>query len=58
MNELVMTFPPSSAFPARSLRFTILGEIFAYVAVFNLTNEVVTFRLSGRCMLGVFLLPV
>ena len=33
------------------------GEIFAYVTVFNPTNEVVTFRLRGWCMLGMFLLP-
>ena len=38
------------------LLFTILGEIFAYVTVFNPTNEVVTFSLCGRCMLGMFLL--
>ena len=45
-------------YPAMSLGFTILGEIFAYVTVFvNLTIEVVTFRLRGYCMLGVFLLP-
>ena len=42
--------------PAISLRFTILGEIFAYVTVFNPTIEVVTFRLCGWCMLGVILL--
>ena len=47
----------------RSLRLTILGEIFAYVTVFfwffflNPTIEVVTFRLRGWCMLGVSLLP-
>ena len=33
--------------PAISLGFTILGEIFAYVTVFNPTIEVVTFRLRG-----------
>ena len=44
--------------PAVSLGFTILGEIFAYVAIFNATIEVVTFCLHGWCMLGVFLLPV
>ena len=43
--------------PAISLEFTILGEIFAYVTVFNPTIEVVTFRLRGWCMLGVFILP-
>ena len=34
--------------------FTSLGEIFAYVTVLNPTVEVVTFRLRGWCMLGVF----
>ena len=34
-------------------RFTSLGEILAYVTVFNPTIEVVTFRLRGWCMLGV-----
>ena len=34
-----------------------LGEIFAYVTVFNPTIKVVTFRLRGWCVLGVFLLP-
>ena len=43
--------------PAISVGFTILGEIFAYVTVFNPTIEVVTFRLHGWCMLDVFLLP-
>ena len=35
-----------------------LGEIFVYVTLFyfNPTIEVVTFRLCGWCMLGVFLL--
>ena len=47
----------SSAFLDMSLRFTILGEIFAYVTVFNPTNKVVTFCLQGFCILGVFLLP-
>ena len=28
-----------------------------YVTIFNPTFEVVTFRLRGWCMLGVFLLP-
>ena len=32
---------------ATSLGFTIWGEIFAYVAIFNPTIEVVTFRLRG-----------
>ena len=45
----------SSAFPARSLGFTIFGgKIFAYVTIFNPTIEVVTFCLHGWCMLGVF----
>ena len=36
----------------------LLGEIFAYVTVFfNPTVKVVTFRLRGWCVLGVFLLP-
>ena len=51
----------SSASPAISLGFTTLGEIFAYVTVFcfffNPTIEVITFRLCGWCMLGVFLSP-
>ena len=35
----------------------LLGEIFAYVTVFfNPTIKVVTFRLHGWCVLGVFLL--
>ena len=41
--------------PAISLGFTIFGEIFAYVTVFfNPTIKVVTFRLRGWCVLGVF----
>ena len=32
----------------------LLGEIFAYVTVFNPTIKVVTFRLRGWCVLGVF----
>ena len=47
----------SSAFPALSLGFTILGEIFVYVTIFNPTIEVVTFCPHEWCMLGVFLLP-
>ena len=35
----------------------LLGEIFAYVTVFNPTIKVVTFRLRGWCVLGVFSLP-
>ena len=46
----------SSAFPAIPLGFTNLGEIFAYVTVFHLTIEVVTFRFHAWCMLSVFLL--
>ena len=34
-----------------------LGEIFAYVIVFNPTIKAVTFCLRGWCVLGVFLLP-
>ena len=44
-----------SPFPAISRGFTALGEILAYVTVSNPTIEVVTFRLRGWCMLGVFL---
>ena len=44
-----------------SLGFTIFGETFVYVTVFvlflNPAIEVVTFRLRGWCMLGVFLSP-
>ena len=44
--------------PAISLGSPLLGEIFAYVTVFfNPTIKVVTFRLRGWCVLGVFLLP-
>ena len=43
--------------PARSLGFTILGEICAYVTIFYPTIEAVTFFLREWCMLGVFLLP-
>ena len=47
----------SPAFPAISLGFTTLGEVFVYGTVFvNPTIEVVTFCLHGWCMLGVFLL--
>ena len=47
---------------AKSLGFTILGEIFAYMTAFcSPTIEVVTFRLHGwnvlGVVLGVFLLP-
>ena len=37
--------------------FPFVGEIFAFVTVFNPTIEVVTFRLRGWCVLGVVLLP-
>ena len=37
--------------------FAILGEILAFVTVFIPVIEVVTLRLRGWCMLGVFLLP-
>ena len=51
-------FSSSSALPAISVGCTIFGEIFVYVTIFfNPTVEVVTFRLCGWCMLGVFLLP-
>ena len=43
--------------PAVTLGFTIPGEIFWYVTIFDPTIEVVTFRLREWCMLGVFLLP-
>ena len=48
---------PLLRFPAIYLGFTILGDIFAYVTIFNPTIEVVTFLLRGLCILGVFLLP-
>ena len=46
----------ASAFPARSLGFTIVGSIvFTHVTVlFNPTTEVVTCHLHAWCMLGVF----
>ena len=49
-----------SGFPAISLGFTILGEIFKHVLLFffNPTIELVTLCLRGWYMLGVFLLPV
>ena len=43
-------------YPAISMGSTLLGEIFAYVTVFNQSMEVVTFCLRGWLMLGVFLL--
>ena len=42
------TSSSTSTSPARSLGFTILGEIFAYVTVFNIIIEVATFRLRGK----------
>ena len=42
---------------AISLGFPILGEICAYVTIFNPTTEVVTLYLHGWYMVGVFLLP-
>ena len=46
----------SSVFPARSLGFTIFGEIFCVCDLFfNPTIQVVTFRLRGWCKLGEFL---
>ena len=52
-----VTSSSSSVFPAVSLGFTILGEILASVTIKktqNLTIEVVTFRLHGWCMLGMW----
>ena len=46
----------SSAFTSYISGFTIFGEVFAYVTVFNPTIEAVTFRLHAWCMLGAFLL--
>ena len=45
----------SFSFPCRSLGFTIFYEIFSYV-ILNPTIDVVTFRLRGWCMPGLFLL--
>ena len=50
----------SSAFPSYISGVHHLDESFVYVTnfvYFNPTIEVVTFRLRGWCMLGVFLLP-
>ena len=55
-NHHRITFLLLLHFPAMSLGFTILGEIFAYVAIFNPTIGVVTVRLCEWCMLDVFLL--
>ena len=54
---LLLSSSSSSVYPALSLEFTFFGEIFVNVTVFNPTIEIVTFRLCGWCMLGVFLLP-
>ena len=43
--------------PAISLGFTIVGEIFVYMTIFNPAIEVVTFHFHGWCMLSVCLLP-
>ena len=47
----------SSVFPAVSVASNNLGNIFAYVIIFNPTTETATFCLLGWCMLGVVLLP-
>ena len=55
---LALTSSSSSAFPSYiSGVHHFWGDIFAYVTVFNPTIKVVTFRLRGWCVLGVFLLP-
>ena len=46
----------SSAFPAKSLEFTIWVRFLHIGSFFNPTTEAVTFCLRGWCMLGVFLL--
>ena len=48
MSCFILLLLPS---PATSLGFTIFGEIFAYVTIFNPTIEVVTFCLHGCCTL-------
>ena len=53
-----MVISSSSGFPSYTSGAHNFGEIFAYVTVFNPTIEVVTFRLRGLCILGVFLLPL
>ena len=56
-SQLPCTLSSSSAFPAKSLGFTIFGEVFAHETIFfNPTKGVVTFCLHGLCILGVFLL--
>ena len=57
LSKVACCFSSPSALPARSLRFTICGEIVVYVTVFNPNIEVATLHLCGWCMLGVFLLP-
>ena len=64
-SPLSLTCPLSSfffffffAFPAISLGFTTFGWDFCVCdRFFNPTIKVVTFRLRGWCVLGVFLLP-
>ena len=48
----------SSAFSAIALGFTSFTEIFTCVTVLNPTIKVVTFRLRGWCMLGVFVAEI
>ena len=50
-------FNSSSAFPSYISGLQHFGRDFGVCDLFNPTTEVVTFRLWGRCMLGVFLLP-
>ena len=45
-------------FPAMSLGFCTLGEMFAHVTCFNPTIEIVTFRLCGWCFLGAFVASI
>ena len=47
----------SSAFPSYISGVNHFGWDFVYVTILNPTIEVVTVRLRGWCMLGVFLLP-
>ena len=52
-----MCVSSSSAFPATSLGFTILNEIFAceiFIFFLNSTIEAVAFCPCGWCVLGVF----
>ena len=59
LNIVVHTSSFSLRSPALSLGFTIFGRDFCVCDrfFFNPTIKVVTFRLCGWCMLGVFLLP-